>query len=209
MIRAESGYTLMEALIVTAIVAMVTAAIFPLLYQGQQSYQGEKEFAEVTQQARIAMDQITRYLRQAGNDPLEVLTTSPIQTLSSGHILISSDITGSVPSTTNDPKESTGDPDGTLNSIYESLEVRYDGSSRTLYIDVGYGEEILAENISSFQLSYFDKSGASTTNDAEIARIKVEMVAETGEKDPRTGKISSMTLVSDVFVRNKSYQLFE
>lgn len=203
------GYSLLEVLIVTIVLVIVTAAIFPLLYQGQQSFRGEKQFAEATQEARVALDQISRYIRQAGNDPLEATSVAPIEILSTGHIRINSDITGSVASTTGNSKESTGDPNGSLNSIYERVEVRYDSTRQEIYLDVGYGEELLASNMSSFNLTFFDASGNTTSNPASIVRARIEMVAETEYDDPRTGRISSITLASDVFIRNQAFQLFE
>lgn len=203
------GYSFIELLIVTTILAIVTAAIFPLLYQGQQSFRSQKQLAEMTQSARIAMDQITRFVRQAGNDPLESMAVPAIQILGDGYLQINSDITGSVPSTTGNNKESTGDPQGTLNSIYEQVVVRYDAVQKELYMDVGYGEELLAEDIADLNFSFFDASGNSTTDPASIVRVKVEIIAETAYSDPTTGRISSVTLASDVFIRARSYELFQ
>ncbi len=194
----------------TAILSIMTGALMTVMYQAQHSYRSQEDLMEVTQTARVAMNQITRYLRQAGNDPLEsaFAIATPVQIQGSGHITINSDITGSVASTTGNSKESTGDPDGILDSIYEQVEVRYDSGSEQLLIDIGYGEQVLAENVSGLTLTYFDLDGNETTNPDAIAKVKVELVAETEDPDQRTGNVSSLTLVSEVFIRSQSFDPF-
>lgn len=210
-----AGFTFVEVLIVTAILAVITAAIFPIVYEGQYSYQSEKRLLDATQQARVAMDQIVRYVRQAGSDPKELGTFAPVDILQTSpwRIRINSDITGFVPSTTGNSMESTGDPDKALNSIYERVTVRHGsndaGGVMKILIDVGYGEEVVAENIPTLNFTFFDARGNPTADPNVIARVKVLMVVETNIADPKTGKISSVTLESDVFIRNKSWELFQ
>lgn len=215
------GFTLAEMLIATAVLALISAAIFTLLFQSQDAYQSQEEIVEVTQQARIAMDQIVRYIRQAGNDPEDILDSQtapgghghsglyPIEILTVGpdyQIQINSDITGAVPDASSDPLKATGDPDGTLDNLYEKVTVRYDSNTDTLYINIGYGEEILAENIPGFALIFYDKDGNITVNEANIVRVRVSLQATT-VGSART-QVQSITLESDVFLRSKAFDLF-
>lgn len=217
---------------VSAVLTLIAGAIFTLLHQSQRSYQSQQDLSEVVQQARNAMDQITTSLRQAGNDseeifgsetpppghthsgiyPIEILVPEPSP---HSHIRINSDITGSVPDAgaPTDPLKATGDPDGNLNNLYEQVEVRYNFGQKKLYIDIGSGEQVLAENIVTFELTFYDIAGTQLTDPADnekaIARVHVQLVAETENPDLETDKIQSITLQSDVMLRSKAYGLFK
>ncbi len=204
----NKGFSFLEVLIVTAILAITLGAVFSLVYQSQQSFQSERQLNDTVQQARIAMDQIVRCIRQAGNDPRHSIGVPPVEVLGTGYIRINSDITGSVASTTGNSMESTGDPDGTLSSVNERVTVRHDAGEQRLYLDIGDGEELLADHISALNLSFFDAQGAATTDPAAIVRVDIEMVAETAKTRASTGNINSVTLTSTAFIRNRSYQLF-
>lgn len=204
----ERGFSFIETLIVILILSVVTAAVFTLTFQGQKTFKSQKDFNETVREARVAMDQMVRYLRQAGNDPFGALTVPPIQIVGPGHIQINADITGTIPSTTTNVKESTGDPDGTLNSIGEKVVVRLAADQKKLYIDIGYGEQLVAENISSLTFTFYDLSGAVTTVPSAVARVKVRLVADTNFKDPSRGKINTVTFESDVFLRSKAFDLY-
>ncbi len=63
--REQRGFTLAELLVVTAIIGMVMGAIFTLQQQGQQAYLLGSNRIEAQQNARVALDLITRDLRTA------------------------------------------------------------------------------------------------------------------------------------------------
>jgi len=204
------GFSLVEVVISSSVLLLVTATIFSLLSQSQSSYQSQQYMLQVTQQARTAVDQVCTYLRQAGNDPEEYLKNNnipPIEILGSNYILINSDITGSVPAASGDPLEATRDSDGTLDNLYERVEVRYDPIEKNLYLDIGYGADVLADNL-SFNLTFFDSNGNETGVENEIARVRVEVVAETENADPQTAKVQSITLQSEVMLRSRSFDVF-
>ncbi|MDA2934748.1 prepilin-type N-terminal cleavage/methylation domain-containing protein [Acidobacteria bacterium AH-259-D05] len=204
------GFTLAEMLIASTVLAIIAGGIFSLLFQSQDAYQSQQNIIEVTQTARIAIDQIIRFLRQAGNDSEEYLKNNNIpsvEILGSEHIRINSDITGAVPDAGADPLKATGDPDGTLANRYERVVFRYDDPTDTLYVDLGNGEQILAENI-TVDFTFYDMSGAVTADENEIVRVRVELKAETEDADRLTGKIQSITLRSDVMLRSKSFDVF-
>ena len=85
------------------------------------------------------------------------------------------------------PLEATGDPDGTLDNLYEQVVFRYDSGSQELYVDIGYGEEVVAEGISSFTLTFFDRDGNTTAVEDDIVRVSVELVAKTEDPGRTTG----------------------
>ncbi len=205
--RSSAGFTLIEMLIAFAIVGFVMGAVLMILSQSQAAYVTQTEQAEQMQKMRIALDQITRALRQAGNDPLKALTVPPVVPGQSS-VLIHADISGSVPSTTGNPLERTGDPDGLLNSIYEVVTVSYDPWNRQILCDVGYGSQITAKEVDSLTFTYYDINGAITADPARITRVKVTMAARAARADQMTNHHSTVTLESDVFIRSQAPQIF-
>ena len=208
-----SGFTLMEMLLSIVILAIVSGGVLSTFNNSQLSYQSHQDVAEVISKSRFSMDQLMTYFRQAGNDPQGYLasnTISPIEILGTGHVRINSDLTGAVPdpSDPTDPLKSTGDPDGTLDNLYEQVIARYDSAQQRIYLDIGYGEEILASDISSFDLTFYDSAGNTTTTESDIVRVQAELVADSAGDNLESGKVQTMTLGSSVMLRSKVFRMF-
>ncbi len=207
----QRGFSLLEALVVASLLVVVSGGVLHIMYQGQKTFRSQNEMNRVSEQARIAMDVIVRYLRQAGNDPFDYMKDGgvpAVQILGSGEMLVNSDVTGSVASATGNPKEATGDPDGALDSIHEQVRFRHDPSTRQLFMDVGYGETVLSNGVLVLAFEYYDNAGQMTSNSSQVAQVKVKMVARTNR--PRMGSTHDlMTLHSDVFLRSMSFDPFE
>ncbi len=204
------GFTLAEILIANTVLVVAAGAMFSVFSQSQHSFESQQEILEVTRQARAAMLQVSSYLRQAGNDPQGYLRDNdipPIEFLGANHIRINSDITGSVPAASGDPLEATGNPDGTLDNLYERVEIRYDVSQKRLYLDMGYGSDVVAENL-SFDFTFLDISGNETADEDDIVRVHVKLVAKTEDLNPLTDEVQSITLQSEVMLRSQSFDVF-
>ena len=204
------GFTLIEMLVASAVLVLIAGSLTSILSQSQHSYKSQQYILEVTQEARAAMDQVCAYLRQAGNDPQDYLKANnipPIELLGADHIRINSDITGSVPAAGGDPLEATGDSDGTLDNLYERVELRYNPLLENLQMDIGHGMQVLAENLYC-DFTFFDINGNVTAVEDAIVLVRVEMVAETEDIDLQTGKIHSITLESEVMLRSQSFDVF-
>ena len=207
------GFTLVEMLLSILILAVVSGGVLTTFNNSQRSYQSHEDVTEVTAKSRFSMDQLMTYFRQAGNDPEGHLSSnaiSPIEILGTGHVRINSDLTGSVPdpSDPTNPLKSTGDPDGTLDNLYEQVIARYDTAQQRIYLDIGYGEEILASDISSFDLTFYDSAGNTTTTESEIVRVQAELVADSAGVNLESGKVQTMTLGSSVMLRSKVFRMF-
>ena len=219
-VLSNRGMTLLEILISTAIFGVVAAGIFTIFDQSQHSFRSQGDLTEMVQQTRIAMDKIQAYMRQAGNDSENIFDSqtppfghshsgiSPIEYSAAGHIQMNSDITGSVGSGLG----ATGDPDGNFTARGEKVIVRYDSAQNELNIDIGDGEQVLAENISNFALTFYDLAGnqisSPASNESTIARVQIHVEAETENPDQETGKVQSITLESDVMLRSQFYDVF-
>lgn len=201
------GFSLLELLITLAILTIMMAPMVAIFYQSEASFRAQSQQAEMLGQMRIAMDQITRCLRQAGNEPISSLGVPAVVVLGDGHIRLNTDITGSVASTSGNSAESTGDPDGALGSIYEVVTFRHDPQRDAIYADVGYGEELLAQNISGLSFTYMDLAGSPTMDPAKIAQVRVWMTGESEEADMQMGRPYTISLRSDVFIRSRTPQI--
>lgn len=62
----EKGFTLVEVMVAVAITIVVMAAVFGLLYQGQDSFVREREVTDVNQSARAGIASLSRDLTMAG-----------------------------------------------------------------------------------------------------------------------------------------------
>jgi len=209
----SGGFTLVEMLLSILILAIVSGGVLTTFNNSQLSYQSHEDVAEVISKSRFSMDQLMTYFRQAGNDPKGYLASnaiSPIEILGTGYVRINSDLTGSVPdpSDPTNPLKSTGDPDGTLNNLYEQVVARYDSAQQRIYLDIGYGEEILASEISSFDLTFYDSAGNATVTESVIVRVQAELVADSAGVNLESGKIQTMTLGSSVMLRSKVFRMF-
>ncbi|HUG44774.1 MAG TPA: prepilin-type N-terminal cleavage/methylation domain-containing protein [Acidobacteriota bacterium] len=203
------GFSILEMMVATLVFTLLLVPILMLFNQGQFTSRSQSDHVSNARQLRMAMNTITRYLRQAGSDPTQQLLAHPIEPLQEGQFLINSDLTGSVSSTTADAMESRGDPDGKLESIFEQVVIRFNPAAEQLFIDIGYGEEILAERITDFQVEFLSHSGAPAVDPEEIARVRIRMTGRGEKPDLQTGHVSTVTLASEVFVRSRIFQFME
>ena len=205
--RKSRGFTSVEALIAIVVLLVLLGATMSTFYQSQKLYTSQHDLMEASQTGRVAMNQILSFLRQAGNDPNNIGLT-PITIDNPNQLTIYSDVTGAVPAASGLPMEATGEADGTLNNLYEQVTIRYDPGTEELFINVGHGEQLLADNVAVFNCTFYDMQGNVTNDGNEIARVHIELAIKTENPDQQTGSVNSITLVSEVMVRNQSYRFF-
>jgi len=202
-VRSAHGFSFMEMMVTSIVLALVSGSIYTLMFQGQRSYQSQQSLIGVTRNARIALDQIMGVVRQAGNDPQEIGLT-PVEILGTNHIRLNSDLTGS--------ESGKGDPDGDISDLYEQVVVRYDSTNKKVQIDLadGTGERALLDNVEpgDFTITCLDIDGSATTSAVNIRSVRVEMKTRTATADLQTGQIQSITLRSEAFLRSKGFSLF-
>jgi len=220
-LRSSRGFTLTEMLVGSFVLLLVAGAITMVMSEGQHSFQSQQDIIEVTQDARLALDQIMTCIRQAGNDPEEVFAGQtppfshlhselyPIEVSGPAHIQVSSDITGAETGFGN-----TGDPDGELNDRYEKVQIRYVTGADLLQIDIsnGSGWQIMAENVADFDFTFYDLQGndlGASPDESLIAKVAVEMKIESERPDLKTGKFQSITLWSEAMLRSQGFDVHE
>ncbi|MGE5815865.1 MAG: PilW family protein [Acidobacteriota bacterium] len=76
--RSDAGYSLMEMLVSTAIMLVVTGAVFSLVNPSQGISRVQPEFSDMQQRARVAADTLFRDLVMAGAGPYQGATTGSL-----------------------------------------------------------------------------------------------------------------------------------
>jgi len=77
-LRSESGYTITELLVSTAIMLTVTGAIFGLMNPAQGSAQAQPEIADMQQRMRVGNETLFKELVMAGAGPYQGATTGSL-----------------------------------------------------------------------------------------------------------------------------------
>lgn len=77
-LRSQSGYTITELLVSTAIMITVTGAIFSLMNPAQGSAQAQPEVADLQQRMRVASDTLFKELVMTGAGPYQGATTGSL-----------------------------------------------------------------------------------------------------------------------------------
>ena len=192
----QRGVTLTELMVALVMGLATVAAVYSVhLIQVKQRILQEDVMA-MQQNARAAMDLMTREIRMAGYDPMGVNRDGSDSNDFSGvayhptELQIKSDLNGN----------------GLLTDSNESIVFLYDASTLTLRRKVGRGgRQPLADHIQSLALQYFDQGGAPTTDSTNIRMIEVALTAQTEHTDPQYPKNEghrTFTLRSRITPRN-------
>jgi type IV pilus assembly protein PilW len=182
----ERGFTLIEMLISMAIGMIIIIALSSTFLLQRDAYDDQEQIAEMVQNARAAMDMMTREIRMGGYDP----TGAGFDGIpyNAGQVQIRADIDGD------------GNITGQENIIYI-----YDATNLQIDRNIGSGDQPFAENIQAFTFSYLDSSGNTTSTTSNIRQIQITITARTAEPDknytPNSG-YRIYTLTSLITPRN-------
>ncbi len=184
------GFTLIEILIAMAIGAVMMAAIVDTFVTQRKTYDLQEQIAEMTQNARIGMDMLSREIRMAGYNPAgAAFDAIPYDTT---ELEIRADLNGD------------GDPDDTD----ETIVYLYNSETRQIIREANGDQQPLAENITAFTFNYLDKTGVVVSNTTDVYQIQVSITARTANSDshyPNNGGYRTYTLTSFITPRNLKY----
>ena len=181
-LRDQRGFTLAELLVVTAVLGLTLAAVGMLLQKGQQAYTFGSNRVEAQQNARVALELLTRELRSAQS----------ITTLGGA-----SDITFTV-------------CDAASMTACTPVTVQYQLSGANLNRISGGNTDTIIGGVQSLTMTYCNVwNGATNTcttaaaTPATIRVIRVQLVAKT-EDAASTGSLADrrMTVESTIRLRN-------
>ncbi len=188
--RREGGFTFINLLVSMGISGIVLSTVTTTFVSQSQSYDAQEQIVEMQQNARAAMDIMTREIRMAGYSPTGASIVGVHH--HSDKIHIRADITG----------------DGDNNDPNEDIKFSYDAANLRIERDAKAGVQPFADNIQAFTMAYFDNNGNATTNSAAIRQIQITITARTAEINrnyPFNGGYQTYSLTSLVTPRNLAY----
>lgn len=197
--NSDCGFTLIELLIAMAVGLVLLGAMYGAFTAYNKTVGTQEQVAEMQQNARAAMDLMTREIRMAGYDPLGSAGAG-IVSASSDAITFTLDITnddGTGPS-----DGDTGDSNEYITySLYTTDGIQKLGRKSTATAT----NQPIAEHVQSLAFQYWKASGGTAATTAEIRRIQIAVTVQTARPDPEypsNGGYRRYTLTSVVTPRN-------
>lgn len=198
------GFTLVELLIAMAVGLVVLGAVISIFTVQSKELNRQDQIAEMQQNARMAMDVMSRELMMAGYGPSSLTrcsgtttaATTPCLGISAAQanaISFGADINGngSITADSSNPNENI------TYDLYTSSGVQALGRASN-----GGTRDPVVNNLTSLNFSYLNSAGSATTNLAQIRIIKIEITTRTAGIDPNTGTFKTFTLTANVAPRN-------
>jgi hypothetical protein len=212
--RDDRGFTLVEFMIAALITTAVLGGTVMLASQLQQGYSTQLDDVLVEQEARFALDWITRILRSAGSNPYSV-TTSPCPAVGTPFQAIRIDPDGD--GTDNDIRVQSdisppngilgGNAAGACTEEGEDVTIAYDADALTITLDdnnTDDGPEAMTEPIiTELEFTYLDSARNVTTNPDLIAYVAVQLTGRSKTYNTILGEYPETTLNTEVHVRTR------
>jgi type IV pilus assembly protein PilW len=168
-LRNVTGFTLTELMVAMGIGMVVLAAVTTTFIAQAKFYNAQEQINEMQQNARGALDIITRELKMAGYKPNG--GTFNGVTYSVSQLMIQADLDG------NGGISTSG-------SANEQISYAYDSTNKQITRKIGTGTvEVLADNITAFTFSYLNSSGTTTTTSSSIRQVALSITAITSKPD--------------------------
>jgi type IV pilus assembly protein PilW len=149
---------------------VILAAVTTTFMSQTRIYNAQEQINEMQQNARGALDIITREVKMAGYNPNGASFLGV--TYSTAQLMIQADL------------DSSG-AISTSSSANERITYAYDAANNRVTRAVGSGSaQILAEHITAFAFSYLDGTATATTVSANIRQVSISITAITAKPDP-------------------------
>jgi type IV pilus assembly protein PilW len=169
-LRNLNGFTLVELLVSMGIGMVILAAVTTTFMSQTRIYNAQEQINEMQQNARGALDIISREVKMAGYKPsgggFNGVTYSTTQ------LMVQADL------------DSIGGISAS-STANEQITYAYDSANQRITRTVGSGSaQILAEHITAFTFGYLDNNGTATTISANIRQVSISITAITAKPDP-------------------------
>jgi type IV pilus assembly protein PilW len=184
--RASVGFTIIEILMVLAIISIAFGTIYKSFAQLNRSYTAESVKAGVQQGARFAVEFMVQDIRLAGLDPLATANAG---------------VAAGVPLPTSNWIEFTADSnyDGKIVATDAFEQIRYELIGNELRQTNHLGQETMLDNVTNLSFTFLDADDQTTTTNAEIRSVVVSLTME--KPAGRAGPVSR-TYTTTVRCRN-------
>jgi len=212
--KKNHGFTLIELLIAMAVGLVVLGAVYSVFIVQNKELNKQEQIAVMQQNARMAMEMMTKEIMMAGygastltrcsGTTTAAATTPPcLGILNAANILqFNMDITNTT-GTSLLPDGLTDGPNETITyGLYTSTAggVSVQCLGRKSSVNSNY--QPVVENIQSLAFTYLTAAGASTTDLSLIRIIKITIIAQTANVDPDLGTVRTYPLTTNVTPRN-------
>jgi len=188
----NAGFTLAELLMAMGIMLVVVTAIISLFTSLNRMYTTQGVAAGVQQVARTGIDIMTRNIRMAGFNPLNINPVGIVQA-DSNSIRFEYDTNGSGIISTNAIGDENEDMAYLLNGNNQLIR-QLNGNPNS--------NQSLVENVSALSFNYFDEDGETVIDDP--AAIRTVEVSLTVEEPAGRDQVVSRTYSTRVICRNLS-----
>jgi len=200
----RNGFTLVELLTALCVGLIMLAAFYGVYVVQNREFSRQEQIAQMQQNARMAMDLMSKEIMMAGYGPNTLArctgTTTAnnqpcvgITAANANAISFTVDLDGD-----GDTQHPLHDPNENITyDLYESKGVQTLGRAPHHGI-----RQPVVENISDLTFTYLDSEGTATANLSKIYSVQISLTAETVKKDPNLGGFRQYTLTSHVNIRN-------
>jgi len=188
----DAGFTLAELVMAMGIMVIVVAAIISLFTSLNRMYTTQGVAAGVQQVARTGIDIMTRNIRMAGFNPLNINPIGIVQA-GSDSIRFQYDTNGSGTIDTNAVGDDNEDMAYLLNENNQLIR-QLNGKPAS--------NQALVDNVSALTFNYFDEDGETVIDDP--AAIRSVEVSLTVEEPAGRDQVVSRTYSTRVICRNLS-----
>lgn len=193
--KSSHGFTLIEILIAMAIGLVILGALYGVFTMQNKTLSNQEQIVEMQQNARAAMDLLTREISMAGYNPKNISdTTSPrISAETANSISFVVDLNGD---------GDTADSNENITyDIYTSNGVKCLGRTTS------GSKQPAVEHIENMNLTYLLSDGTETTTPnstqlESIVKVRVSVTAVSAKPDSNTGNYMTYTLTSEIVPRN-------
>jgi type II secretory pathway component PulJ len=165
-----------------AILGLVLSGTFTLLHHGQRTYAEQAARVEAQQSARIALERLSREIRQAGRG--DGMAVPAISVAEPTRIVLHVDLDG----------------DGVVADRRETITWRL--TTGVLRREAGGGAQPIVEGVRDFTLAYRDERGASTTDPAAVRSVRITLTTG-ADGTPGTARLLTTTVTTEVRLRNR------
>ena len=161
---------MVEVLVAIGIGMLVLAAVATTFMSQARFYSSQELVNEMQQNARGALDLITRELKMAGYNPAGAIF-SGVTYYDTSQLQIKADLNA---------------VSGIEDNTNENITYAYDDSNLQITRTLGGGTaQVLADNITALTFTCYKADGATTTTtSSEIRQVKLDITARTAKPDP-------------------------
>jgi len=188
-LKDPKAVTLVEFLVAMTMGVIILGGMLTLLGQSKRISVGQSYVAEMQQNARIALDLMTREILMAGYDSTNpdylVLRIPPILNPSSTQIRLLADL----------------NQDGDTNDTNENIFFQWNSTTQEITRDSGSGDKVISTNVTAFSIT-FDPAATTLNSGAGPGSTSLSVHSSDGFNVGDWIYISDGVVLNNAFVTN-------